>query len=466
MSDVATSQSGAGVVASNGRMAGLTPPANPTRHGTFLSDVIVELGFATPEDIERAEQAGRQSGQSIERFLLESGILDEVQLSRAVAERNGLDHVDLDLFEVDMGVAEMITRSAAERYCAVPIATAADGALLVAVKDPVDSLGMSDIEVMTRSEVRRVIAPASEIERLVQQLPVGPRIKWSPPPPEDAQEAEGPEAENTDGLPEAQETPATEPQAPAEEQTATVPRAPTAEEQGATEPQAPTAEQAQSTSDVQAYPEAAPHAEPTPPASPQAPPASPQAPPAPPLPPAAFQPGPVAPDGSLGELGTELQALQETVRRADDLAGAVSRRIEELEGAGDRVQRADERAEEAEERANQAEERANQAEARANQAEARAEQTEARTDETEALLVQAGERADRAEARVDEAEQRSQRLEQELVATQERVTELQQRLSGVDSAVEDVREATEKLGAVRKALEASVQPPPSNPSID
>ena len=70
-----------------------------------------------------------------------------------------------------MEAAQMVARSAAMRYGAVPVAFASDGALIVAVEDPFDTLGISDIEVMTRSSVRPAIATASGIEALVERLP-------------------------------------------------------------------------------------------------------------------------------------------------------------------------------------------------------------------------------------------------------------------------------------------------------
>lgn len=241
-------------------VAGITHPSDPGRRGAFLADVIVELGFAGQETIDEATQAARQSERTLERYLLENGILDEHQLSLAIAERNGLDHVDLDSFEVDMGAVEMVGRSAAQRYRAMPIAFAPDGALIVAVEDPF-TLGINDIEVMTRSEVRPVIATASGIQGLIEGLP--------------------------------KEVPSRPPLEPL-----------------------PT-------------PEAAPtrlEPVPTPEAEQPAPPA-PQSSPAP------------APNGDLGDLTLELQALQETARRADALAVTVGRRIEELEAADERAQR-------------------------------------------------------------------------------------------------------------------------------
>ena len=48
----------------------------------------------------------------------------------------------------------MIEDSTAARYTALPIAFAADGALLVAIEDPYNMPGISAIEAITRSEVR------------------------------------------------------------------------------------------------------------------------------------------------------------------------------------------------------------------------------------------------------------------------------------------------------------------------
>ncbi len=173
--------------------AGITPPTNPEGTGGFLSDVIVELGFVDRETVERALEAAREPGRRVDLILLETGALTDEELSRATAERYGLDHVDLDQFEVDMGAASLISRSTALRYRAVPIATAADGALIVAVADPVDALGISDVEVMTKSEIRKAVARGSAIDALAERLPeVGARQPaansqaagtMSPPPP-------------------------------------------------------------------------------------------------------------------------------------------------------------------------------------------------------------------------------------------------------------------------------------------
>ena len=168
---------------------GVTPPSNLGGTGGFLSDVIVELGFVGRETVEQAVDAARQPGRMAERILLENGALTEQELSRALAERYGLDHVDLDRFEVDMRAACLINRNTGLRYRAVPIAFATDGALIVAIADPVDALAISDLEVMTKTETRRAVASGANIDALAERLPeVGAR---QPSPPSPATEAPG-----------------------------------------------------------------------------------------------------------------------------------------------------------------------------------------------------------------------------------------------------------------------------------
>jgi hypothetical protein len=153
-------------------LLGVTPPSSRDGHrGVFLTDLIVELGFAERRNVDEAEEAARTSDRTVEQLLLDAGTIDERQLSLAVAERHGLDHVDLREFEVDMKAAECVSRSVAARSHAVPIAFAPDGALIVAVGDTFDALAIPRLETTTGREVRPVVATVTGIRRLIERLP-------------------------------------------------------------------------------------------------------------------------------------------------------------------------------------------------------------------------------------------------------------------------------------------------------
>lgn len=149
---------------------GVTPPTLSGAGRRFLSDILVELGFVDEEQAERAVEAARHPGQTPEKVLLENGSITEDQLARALAERYGLDHIDLTEFPVDDSAAALLRQTAAKRYLAAPVGFAEDGALVLAVADPADSLGLSDIAVMTKLPVRPAVAARSQIAKLVDTL--------------------------------------------------------------------------------------------------------------------------------------------------------------------------------------------------------------------------------------------------------------------------------------------------------
>jgi MshEN domain len=150
--------------------AGVTPPSLSGAGRRFLSDILVELGFVTQDEADQAVEAARKPGQTPEKVLIESGAITEDQLARALAERYALDHIDLTEFPVDTSAAALLRQTAAKRYMAAPVGFAEDGALVLAVSDPADSLGLSDIAVMTKLAVRPAVAARSQIAKLVDTL--------------------------------------------------------------------------------------------------------------------------------------------------------------------------------------------------------------------------------------------------------------------------------------------------------
>jgi type IV pilus assembly protein PilB len=149
---------------------GITTPSRRGGSGRVLTDVLVDLGFVDRGTMDLAIERGNENGTLPERVLVSDGTLTEEQLSRAVAERFGLDHVDLGTYRVDPDAAKLVTPAAVRRYQAVPVAFAGDRTLLVAMVDPANVLAIDDIAVMTGYEVRPAVASLGDVERLLERL--------------------------------------------------------------------------------------------------------------------------------------------------------------------------------------------------------------------------------------------------------------------------------------------------------
>ncbi len=153
-----------------GGVPGLTSPQGHGRNARFVTDVLVELGFVNSERAEAAVAESRVAGRPPERLLLEQNAIDARQLSLAIAERYGLDHVDLSVYPVDMAAANLLPISSARRYEAVPIGYADTQTLLVAMADPADVLAADDIKMATGLDCRMVVADPADIETMLSKV--------------------------------------------------------------------------------------------------------------------------------------------------------------------------------------------------------------------------------------------------------------------------------------------------------
>ncbi|HWO15156.1 MAG TPA: ATPase, T2SS/T4P/T4SS family, partial [Solirubrobacterales bacterium] len=149
---------------------GLTPPVARRRSTGFVTDVLVDLGFVDDNRARLAIEEARTAARPPEQLLLEQGAISGDQLSRAVAERYGLDHIDLSIYHVDMAAANLISVNTARRYAALPVGFIDKETLVVAVADPTNILAVDDIQIATGLDCRVAVAAEDDIDSLIARL--------------------------------------------------------------------------------------------------------------------------------------------------------------------------------------------------------------------------------------------------------------------------------------------------------
>ncbi|HEX4482253.1 MAG TPA: ATPase, T2SS/T4P/T4SS family [Solirubrobacteraceae bacterium] len=156
--------------ASPGKGTGLYPPRRSGRSTRMIGEVVVDLGFADRETVDEAVETARSQGRPTGLVLVEQGVLRHDQLARVVAERFGLDYVDLTIFDLDMGAVNLLSSDAAKRYQAVPVGFTEDGTLLLAMADPTNVLTIDDVAMMTGRRVRPVAASVEDLNLMLTRL--------------------------------------------------------------------------------------------------------------------------------------------------------------------------------------------------------------------------------------------------------------------------------------------------------
>jgi type IV pilus assembly protein PilB len=132
--------------------------------------VIVTLGYVSEERVEQVIEESRSAGRSPEDLMLEQGLINGDQLARAMAERYGLDHVDLNTYQVDMGAANLIGVSTARRYRAVPVGYIDEETVTLAMADRANVVAVDDVQMMTGLNCRVAVAAEADVEALIGRL--------------------------------------------------------------------------------------------------------------------------------------------------------------------------------------------------------------------------------------------------------------------------------------------------------
>ncbi len=131
---------------------------------------MVDLGFADREAVEEAVQAARSQGRPTGLVLVERGLLRHDQLARVVAERFGLDFVDLSVYDLDMGAVNLISIETSKRYQALPVGFLEDGSVLLAMANPTNVLTIDDVGMMTGRRIRPAAASVEDLDLLLARL--------------------------------------------------------------------------------------------------------------------------------------------------------------------------------------------------------------------------------------------------------------------------------------------------------
>jgi len=150
--------------------SGLRPARHAGRSKRLIGDVVVDLGYAARERVEEAVAVARAQSRPTGQVLVEQGVLRQDQLAQVIAERFGLDYIDLSVYEVDMGAANLLDIDAIKRYQAVPVGYVDDGTLLLAMADPSNVFTVDDVAMITGRRVRVAVASAEDVKILITKL--------------------------------------------------------------------------------------------------------------------------------------------------------------------------------------------------------------------------------------------------------------------------------------------------------
>ncbi len=132
-----------------------------------LGRMLVRAGVISEEQL--GEAVGQAEGRSLAVVLDELGFVSEMKVAQTIAEQMGLAFVDVGSYDIDPNAAMLVPQDLMRKHLVLPIREE-NGELVVAMSDPANIFAIDDLRIVTRKEVRAVVAAESDLITAIERF--------------------------------------------------------------------------------------------------------------------------------------------------------------------------------------------------------------------------------------------------------------------------------------------------------
>ena len=133
-----------------------------------IGELLVKENLLTTEQLRKAREEAKSKGQRLGAQITKLGFLQENQLSEFVAKQYGVPDINLDEFDIDPAVIQLIPEEVAQKHTVIPV-NRAGSTLILATADPSNIFAIDDIKFLTGYNVEVVVAAEEQIKRAIDR---------------------------------------------------------------------------------------------------------------------------------------------------------------------------------------------------------------------------------------------------------------------------------------------------------
>jgi type IV pilus assembly protein PilB len=122
-----------------------------------LGELLLRDQIISPEQLQRAQEESRKSGDRLGNALIKTGAIPEEDLTQFLSKQYGVPAVNLAEFDIDPEVIALVPKDVAIRHRVVPV-NRAGSSLIVAIADPSNILAIDDLKFVTGYNIEAVVA--------------------------------------------------------------------------------------------------------------------------------------------------------------------------------------------------------------------------------------------------------------------------------------------------------------------
>ena len=132
------------------------------------TEILMRQGLVSPEQLNEAKQMAKESGIKLPDALVRLGYATGEDVSRAIAEQNGLPYINVAKVTIPPSIIELVPESVARENAVLPLSES-DGHLTVILSDPWDIDTVDKLRFILNKQIDLAIAPREAIAEAINR---------------------------------------------------------------------------------------------------------------------------------------------------------------------------------------------------------------------------------------------------------------------------------------------------------
>jgi type IV pilus assembly protein PilB len=133
-----------------------------------IGELLVKENLLSAEQLRKAREETRTKGGRLGAQITQLGFLDENELTEFVAKQYGVPSINLDEFEIEPAVIQLIPEEVAVKHTVIPV-NRAGSTLILATADPSNIFALDDIKFLTGYNIQPVVSAEEAIKRAIEK---------------------------------------------------------------------------------------------------------------------------------------------------------------------------------------------------------------------------------------------------------------------------------------------------------
>jgi type IV pilus assembly protein PilB len=135
-----------------------------------IGELLLQMGLVTQEQVEQALARQKETRKRLGEQLVADGAITALALSKALAEKFGVEFIDLTQVTVDPAAKNLVPDHTCRRYGALPVGFADEATLIVAMSDPSNIFALDDLRMLTGFDIKPAIASEEDMAAAFARL--------------------------------------------------------------------------------------------------------------------------------------------------------------------------------------------------------------------------------------------------------------------------------------------------------